>query len=88
MRYVINMCVVFVGVIAVLAGLYFLALAVSTPGQYNLAQATAPQMTQVYSEGIYRGVLAVGCFVFAAVCALSSRNMPMPNPDAPEPGKG
>lgn len=57
-----------IGVGAALGGMAFLYQAFSVPGSYALATASAIQATQVYAEGTYKGVMALACFAFAALC--------------------
>lgn len=50
------------------AGMLFFAF--STLSSYSLTNASAIQMTQVYSEGMYRALLGIGLLVMALVCVV------------------
>lgn len=64
-----------IGVLAVLAGLYFVVNAWLLPNTYRLTDASAIQMTQLYTMATYQAVLGIACFVFAGLCAVSARFM-------------
>jgi predicted transporter len=61
------------GVLALLAGLWFLLSAVVTPYLYKTTDLSAIQATQIYSMGTYNAVLAIACFALAGLCLASSR---------------
>jgi hypothetical protein len=61
--------VVVLGVLAVLIGVVFFALAFLAPHGSNLAGASAVQITQVYSEASYDALMSIAAFAFAGLCA-------------------
>jgi hypothetical protein len=60
-----------IGIIAFLGGGYCLYLAITTPIKFNLQLASAVQVTQVYSEATYYGVVAGVLFLLAIFVQLS-----------------
>lgn len=61
-----------VGVLALVGGAFLLFRAVTYPGGFALSTASAVQITQVYSEATYYGVLSVAAFVLAGVLLLAA----------------
>lgn len=61
------------GVLAWLGGVVLFVVAFTTPGKYPLAQASAPQVAQVYSEATYYAILAVGAFLAGLFLLVSVR---------------
>lgn len=57
---------------ALLGGIGFLIQAVTSPSGYNLYSASAPQVTQVYTEAVYYGVVSVAFFLFAILLHLAT----------------
>lgn len=62
-----------VGALAMLAGIGWMFTAVTYPGSFSLRTASAVQVTQVYSEATYYGVLAIVAFSFAILVELAGR---------------
>lgn len=46
-----------------LAGLVLVGIALSTPGKYPLAMASAAQISQVYAEASYYALIAIAAFL-------------------------
>lgn len=65
-----------VGAIVLFAGIFLLFRAVTAPAGFPLSMASAVQITQVYTEAIYYGILAIGAFMLAGILliALGTRN--------------
>ena len=61
------------GVLTLLAGVYFFMNALTIPARYTLSAASAVQITQVYSEATYNGIMAVAAFTLAGILILGSR---------------
>lgn len=68
MRTVISL----ISAVALLAGLALLGVAFITPRNYNLAAASAVQVSQVYGEATYYAVMGVGVLLFAILLAVAS----------------
>lgn len=59
--------------VVMLAGVGMGIYAFTLPTRYDTALASALQMTQVYSQATFYGVLAIALFAFAGVLMLSLR---------------
>lgn len=64
--------------VVMLAGVAMGVYAFTLPTRYNTALASALQITQVYSQATFYGVLAIALFALAGVLMLSLR--PTSNP--------
>ena len=73
MRSLISGIALILGVVAFLAGLFFLGFAVATPFMYRSTELNAIQATQLYSMTTYYGVVAIACFALAGLCAVATR---------------
>ncbi len=67
--------------IIMLAGIYFLFQAITTPTLYNLSSASAPQVTQVYSEATYYALVAAASFLLAILLYLATSTPTKKNQD-------
>lgn len=65
-----------IGAVALAGGAFLLFRAITYPGGFPLTGASAVQITQVYTEAMYYGILAIGAFMIAAILliALGTRN--------------
>ena len=68
----------FVGAVGGGGALIYLLLAVSTPLRYHLAEASAIQATQAYTEGVMDGVIAVALLLLTLLCWHSLHPPPDP----------
>jgi len=60
-----------IGTLVLFGGILMLIMAFITPSKYPTATASAFQITQVYSEATFYGVIAIAAFVLAGVLVLS-----------------
>ena len=57
--------------IALLLGIAYFISAITTPGSYSLRDASAIQISQVYSEALYYAVLCAASFLFGIFLQLT-----------------
>lgn len=62
-----------IGALALLGGIGLLGLALYTPTKYSLVGASAIQISQVYSEASYYGVMAIAMFALTGILFLATR---------------
>lgn len=68
----------FVGFIAFLAGLGFLGWSYLSLNSFDLTQASAIQMSEVYTILIYRALLGIGALIVTLICVISYNAPPEP----------
>ena len=61
------------GVLLWLVGVGFFVVAFITPNKYPLSLASAPQVTQVYAEATYYGILATAALLAGLFLLVSAR---------------
>lgn len=64
-----------VGALSLVFGLYALYMGASITTKYSLYSASAVQITQVYSEGIYWGAMACAAFLFTLCCFMGASEL-------------
>lgn len=73
MRFIVEIFAAVVMLAGCAVGIY----AFTVPNRFPLAEASAIQITQVYSQATFYGVIAIALFAFAAVLVLSLRQNPV-----------
>lgn len=58
--------------VALLGGAALFVLAIQTPGKYLMLAKSAVQVSQVYSEATFYGVMAIAAFAAGILLAVSS----------------